>query len=285
MRVVRVLSAMFLVASAFVPGAAEAVGPDYVLVRAVADASGADGVQIEISGEVAQRGPRALVAGAGVGADLGGHKGGIITAESVFGLGATVGVSNDGLGARLGVGSPVGLVYGFSASGSVTAPALEEGDVVALIVFFPNGEVLDHEAHASTGSGSVTVETVTGTASRTLDVGEAEDGGQAVAVNGIATGAISHTASASDGLIGTIIDNCDRCSGTWTAPGGTERPWSVPQDEGSILPPFRMFAGPSGEWAWTWEGDQTRLTESSAVYGAYVEIGDDWEMFRSGSGQ
>lgn len=271
-----------LIAGSFGPADA-AVLPDYVLLKAVAGPEGASNVSFTLAGEVAQTGAGTLVAGTGIGANLGGYRGGDTRAADVGGLGVTVGTGSDLGGTFLSVSSPVSLVYEFESGGSLTAPPMAPGDQLDFLVFFPNGEIGAFVPAVSVSSGGVTMTVVTGRAAHTLDVAANGDEGDAVAVNGIAIGRTTHRVSATDGVVGTIIGNCSSCAGSWTSPTEFTGDWEVPQSD-PTFPAFRQFAGPSGDWEWTWEGTQVVPSESSAVYGAFVALGEDWPLFRSGSG-
>src|SRR5438552_26890 len=166
--------------------------------------------------------------------------------------------------------------------GPLAAPAMKPGDKLDFVVFFPNGELLSSNYTVTTAAGSVETTSTQGSGSATLDVAAAGDGGSAVAVNGIATGTNAHQAIPSVGIVGTIMTNCDACTGTWTTPDGRSGAWEVPSSTYPFGSEFQ-FVGPAGSWNWTWTGEQQILGESSADYGAYVPVGDDWSLFRSGS--
>lgn len=275
-----------VVATVGVPAASRASSPatDFVLVQLVAGSDGASGVNIEVTGTVAQTQSGTLVVGAGFGADLGGYTGGDVTAADVASTGVTVGTSSERGGVNVAVGSPVGLVYQFSSAATLWSPPLEAGDRFDLVVFFPNGEILSSQPTVNVGFGTVETTVTMGSGSRTLDVAAAGDGGTAVAVGGFASGTNTHHATTSTGIVGTIIaENCNACTGTWAAPDGRSGSWSVPSRSpvpGMVT--YYQFGGPAGDWAWTWTGSQSQLHESSADYGAYAPIGPDWVLFRSG---
>ncbi|HEX9695786.1 MAG TPA: hypothetical protein VGB64_05675 [Actinomycetota bacterium] len=258
--------------------------PDHVRIRVVAGPSGASNVGITLAGEAAQAGTGTLISGVAVGLDLGGFRGGRVLAQPLLGSGARIATAEDWGGAWIQAGNPIGVVYGFTAGATLTAPPLGPGDIMEFIAFFPNGTVTFDPPAVTFDQGSVTTTVATSTGSRALVVADDGDAGDAIAAGGIAFGRTEHSLASAEGLAGTIMAICNECSGTWRSPSTTfDWPWSEPADD--FLPPFRMFAGPAGDWRWTWEGTQTSLLDSEAVYGAYVPVGDDWSMFRSGSGE
>ncbi|HUR49252.1 MAG TPA: hypothetical protein VMY88_06980 [Acidimicrobiales bacterium] len=224
-----------------------------------------------------------LVVGAGFGANLGGYTGGDVSARDVTSAGVTVGAGAAAGGISLSVASPVGLVYRFTSGGTLVAPAMKPGDQLDFLVFFPNGGILSSDVQVTTQSGSVTETDVLGTGSATLDVAAEGDGGNALAIAGVATGTTLHNDRLDAGIVGTIIRNCRTCTGSWSTPDGRQGEWRVP-DPDYPYGTYYQFAGPAGEWAWTWSGTQAVVGESSADYGAFVPVGDDWPLFRSGSG-
>src|SRR5439155_13962643 len=230
---------------------ADASPPDFLLVRVVAGPAGASNVAISATGTVTQVGSGTLVAGTGGGLDLGGYKGGTVLASDVLSTGVTLGTGADRGGLSLSVSSPTSLVFGFSGGVGLAAPAMKPGDKLDFVVFFPNGELLSSNYTVTTAAGSVETTSTQGSGSATLDVAAAGDGGSAVAVNGIATGANAHQAIPSVGIVGTIMTNCDACTGTWTTPDGHSGAWEVPS---STFGSEFQFVGPAGSWNWTWTG-------------------------------
>lgn len=283
-RLMRIVLLCLLLGSASIahPSRAVAADPDFVFVEAVAGSEGAAEITIEITGSLYQQGAGTLVLGVALGIDQGGYKGGLVEAQDFLSVGTTIGTSDSFGGAHLSVATPVSLVYSFSGGGTLHSP-ISAGDRFNVVMFFPNGGITDSDFTLNVGIGSVTTTKTLGYGSKTLDVAESGDEGHSVAVNGLASGSQTHKESLASGIAGTIIDNCSYCFGNWTTPDGTSRDWEYPASE-STFAPFHMFAGPKGDWTWTWEGDQFALLESSATYGAYFPAGDDWAMYRSGSG-
>lgn len=283
MKILRVLLLAPLMFSLLIARAAPAAtaDPDFVIVRTVAGPNGASEVSVQITGTVYQQRAGTLVLGTALGLNIGGYKGGLIQAQDFLGVGTTVGTSDSYGGVFLSIATPVSLLYSVTGGGTLHS-AIAPGDRFDVVLFFPNGGIKSSNYSVSAGSGSVTATKSLGYGSKTLDVSQAGDKGRSVAVNGIAYGSQTHQESTTSGIAGTIIDNCDSCSGTWTTPDGTSRDWQSSPDPN--WPAFHVFAGPSGAWTWKWQGDQLDLLESSATYGAYFPTGDDWAMFRSGSG-
>lgn len=251
---------------------------DFVRIHVQAGEQGAS-VRLAVSLDVSQTAAGTLVSGVALGVEQDGYKGGLTQAEVVLSTGASVGVWAEGLGATVGAGSPVNLVY--EMTGGATAELGPNASLDA-IYFFPNGQVHSYDFRAETSKPVTETTLTTGLGAHILSVGDASDEGAAIAVAGVASGAVTQRRTLASPIAGTIIADCT-CRGTWLPPGADWAPeWSQPQDPDWPVP-FRQFAGDAGEWQWTWEGEQAFVGSMDAVYGAYVEV-DDWRLFRSGGG-
>src|SRR3989442_5581894 len=122
---------------------ADAGSPDFILVQAIAGSSGASDVTLSVTGEVAQVKSGTLVVGAGFGTNLSGYTGGKVVANDVLASsGVRVATSEGSGGAFVSVSPKVGLIYDFSGTGELRAPAMSPGDKFDVVIFFPNGEII-----------------------------------------------------------------------------------------------------------------------------------------------
>ena len=179
----------------------------------------------------------------------------------------------------------------------------DEASVVAVLLFAVNGEIgaVDWRARAE-GVGATT-SVRRGSGATALAVSDPASGASANAA-GTAVGVTRFSRKASAGVVGAIEwVSCQVCSGSWTPPGGRPRMWAHARNHawaacwcatglGIKVP----FAGPAGDWGWTWQGVASQPdgilgtvdggpqqgvanVVADPVAAAYAPIGADWVLF------
>lgn len=164
---------------------------------------------------------------------------------------------------------------GFSSSFSGDLAPFE---MVKILKFTP-GMTLDVGAPiALADAGTLTVSAAAGSGSKVVPI--AGDGDQATALVAPwhAAGTTAHSATPQDAIVGAVATH-SVAYGTWQAPGGPVTAWA---DTPAIGLASHTFAGPAGEWKWTWTGATTSdptFDGPTRVVGAYAPIGIDWTAF------
>lgn len=162
---------------------------------------------------------------------------------------------------------------------------LEPG-ATAVGLYFVTGAVFDSvEVRGATAeAGSVATEIHSGSGSTVIPLVTPADEGTALVVGPLAAGSTTHDASSIAGLVGGFDTiGCDRCTYGWRSPDartGSGRSevlhapmFSIGSSEGD-----EAFAGPAGDWRWTWSGLQH--DGGAPIIGAYAPIGEDWILFK-----
>lgn len=253
----------------------EAAPADFVRIAVDVPIDGAT-VEIGYSITVTHFGPAPLILGQAVGLRNGLYRGGVAAAQRLAPGG---GVTASVLGSRVSV-APIGLDWQISSTAPLSVFPVDDDGVVELIVFVPDAELvavgsIDVQAPA----GSTTTIT-TGRGAHTVAVGDVDDGASGVVLNGFARGSSNVARDVSEGITGAIVTGaCTSCEGAWRAPGGGfDWSWQLPGDANG-WDNRQHFRGPGGSWKWTWRGASDQVADGSAVYAAYVDVGDDWVNF------
>ena len=279
-RAVAVIAVALLAAGvASVPAARALPHPDFIRVHAVAGPGGASVVNVVVKARVRVPGPESAVAGVAVGLDFGGYLGGAVEAVEITTLGATL--ASTGVGGDLRISVPSGVASVYDAEASFRFPTgMLEGDRFDVVAFYPGAQVEAYEVITTVGSGVVTSSTTEGWGSKTITIGDetTSAGSSARAVNGLALGTAIHRTKTKDGLVGTMLDVCTSCRGSWSSRSETNE-WEYPAPQWPKIS-FPAFAGDGGEFTWTWSGTRA-TTASSAVIGVWFPAAD-WAMFMPG---
>jgi hypothetical protein len=269
------LVAALAVSGSMVPARADVI--DWVTLKVTAGSTGGD-VRMGIDGRARLTGGEAAYTGIGDGSDAGGF----ILVSNAGADPLRVQTTKGAGGLSIEVLPAVGggeLQFHIVMLGAVH---LDPGETLEHIFFIANGEIIEQTTHVDLAPVGATQLTTTGNGSRALPIADPQNAGIAVAVGEIVVGTATHSEQTTSGIAGGVATQCTICVGDWHSPDGRSGTWNG--EPGAAFGDL-TFAGPAGDWAWTWTGEShsqsPAILAGEPMFGAYAPIGDDWVFFKS----
>lgn len=167
---------------------------------------------------------------------------------------------------------------GISFGTGGTLNDLPAGERFSLLLFAANGTLDYFYKQAKVTAGTATIEWTEGAGATALGIVEAGGNGTAVSAASAAAGQTSRTATVTTGIAGAFSGQCIVCSGAWQSPASTSGQWTSAGVPGVLQSfPNGGFAGPAGEWQFSWQGARAAqdglLSEPGLV--AWAPIGEE----------
>lgn len=152
------------------------------------------------------------------------------------------------------------------------------GSTVAILFFVPGATFSNVIPRGETAEGLIPAHLETGGGSRLLKIAGPDAAGPGATVAGRSLGVTRIQADMDTAIAGSLSFDCiGACHATWTAPDGRTQNWTqVGGLAVNLGASHRTYAGPAGQWQWSWEG-----TNDGAAFGALAPIGPAAAHFRS----
>lgn len=168
---------------------------------------------------------------------------------------------------------------------------LGSGQRFSTLLFLPNATMKVNSAEVLPSFAIASHRVTKGSGATAMLVAGSKNRGTSASVGPVGAGGTSYAAK-TRGLVGAMEGACN-CNGSWSGPGRRSGAWMSVTGDGIVSPLFlreghMAFAGPAGNWSWSWTGASDAYGTSGAAFGsattpiigAWAPIGNDWRLFR-----